>query len=60
LLKGELVSISNASGHYRPPPSTLDIVWARLVALGANMSRAELFEVLGDPGAPPPERLPAP
>ena len=60
VLKGELVSVSNASGHYRPPPSTIDLVWARLVELGVNMSRAERFEVLGDPDAPLPERLPPP
>jgi hypothetical protein len=60
IINGELVSISNASGHYRPAPETLDLVLGRLKELGLNVDKTERFEILPKKDEPEYERLPMP
>ena len=38
---GKLISLSNASGHYRPSPACLDVVLARLESLGHRLESVE-------------------
>jgi hypothetical protein len=47
ILSGRLLAISNASGHYRPPPSSLVAVLARLKALGVDISGVKVTRITG-------------
>ena len=42
---GELISISNESGHYRPPPSSLDVADRILALMGVDVSLLEHYAV---------------
>ena len=42
---GQLLSISNASGHYKPDPESLDVAWHILKELGVILSQTERFVV---------------
>jgi hypothetical protein len=48
---GQLLSISNASGHYKPPAKSLDVALKLLAEMGVNLSEVERFE-LGPSGMP--------
>lgn len=47
---GRPVWISNTSGHYRPPPFTLDAVFERLAEMGLDVSAVERRAVGTDAG----------
>lgn len=42
---GELISVSNESGHYRPPPSSLDVADRILALMGVDVSLLEHYAV---------------
>jgi hypothetical protein len=48
VIDGLLLSISNSSGHYKPPPHAIDVVLERLERLGADLSQVERFEIYPD------------
>lgn len=43
--RGQLQSISNASGHYKPPPQSIDVALRVLSELGVDVSRVKRFEI---------------
>ena len=49
LSKGRLQSISNASGHYKPSPQSIDVALEIFSKLGLDISRVERFIIRGDP-----------
>ena len=57
IINGELISISNESGHYRPPASTIDLALGRFKELGVKIDKVKRFELLPKKDAPEPERL---
>lgn len=57
IVNGALISVSNESGHYRPPPDSIDLVIGRFKELGLKMDGVKRYEILPKEGAPPPERL---
>ena len=48
VIDGELLEISNSSGHYRPPPPMLDQVVQRLAEMGVDVSGVKLTRVGDD------------
>ena len=48
IMDGLLLSISNASGHYKPPPQAIDVVLEHLDRFGADLSQVERFEIYPD------------
>ena len=42
---GQLLSISNASGHYKPAATSLDVALKLLKALGTDLSECERFNI---------------
>lgn len=59
ILNGRLLAISNASGHYRPPPSSLLAVLGNLEALGIDTSKVKVTRIFGSTMPPPNTPQPA-
>ena len=51
---GQLLSISNESGHYHPPPESLDVAFVILNLMGVDVSQAKRYVIA------PKQRLPLP
>ena len=45
IINGKLLAISNSSGHYRPPPASLDRVLQRLAAMGVPLAKVKVTPV---------------
>ena len=45
IIDGKLLAISNSSGHYRPPPDSLDRVLQRLSAMGIPVDKVKVTRV---------------
>ena len=45
ILEGELLEISNSSGHYRPPPPYLEQAISRLKALGVDFTKVKITRI---------------
>jgi len=45
VIDGDLLELSNSSGHYRPPSESLERVAARLTELGVDMAAVKVTRV---------------
>ena len=48
---GQLLTVSNASGHYQPPPQSIDVALKLFKAMGVDLSQTKRFEI-GPSGLP--------
>ena len=55
---GVLLSISNASGHYRPPAQSLDRILTHLKSKGVDLSKVQVFKIKSDAPQFHPYKLP--
>ena len=58
IIAGELTEISNASGHYRPPPRSIDVLLKILRRLGVPLKEVKI-ERIGSDTEPSPATPPA-
>lgn len=52
ILDGRLLEISNSSGHYRPPPRSLDQILDRLREMGVELEGVKVTVLGDDPPSP--------
>ena len=57
---GVLLSISNASGHYRPPATSLKRILDYLKAKGVSLEKVQVFKIESDAPQFHPYKLPTP